>query len=149
MNYSFDIYGWLSDEPIEGRTTEVAPPDHGEKITGESYPNFLGLPGKEWVMIPYAAVPAVPTPEPPTDPVVYETRLTQLEFMRRFTMDELDAVYGAAESGTPETRRLRIGLEMLRMADFVSTADPLTTEFATTLEAAGLIATGRAAQILG
>lgn len=145
MSYSFDIYGWLSDEPIAGRTTEVVPPEHGQKTPGELYPNFTGY---EWKMVPYVDFPAIVPPEPPTDPVVYETRLTKLEFMRRFTMDELEVVYLAAESGTPETVRLRIGLEMLRMAEYVSPSDPATIAFVNEIETASLITAGRAAQIL-
>ncbi len=147
MNYSFDIYGWLIDQQIAGRETEVEPPAHGAKLSGEPYPNWNG---KAWILVPYVEINPSPAaePEPTPSPVVYETRLTKLEFMRRFTMNELDAIYEATESGTPETRRLRIGLEMLRMAEYVRTEDVATLDFINGITTAGLITAERAAEIL-
>ena len=67
MNYSYDIQGWFSAEPIEGRTTQVPPPNRPLDDGFEW--NFTGY---EWVAMarhtentgtPYVApVPAKLTP---------------------------------------------------------------------------------------
>lgn len=61
MPYSFDSWGWLSLTEIPNRTTEIEPPQHGERIVGQPYPNFIS-PTDGWTMATYY--------EPPTPPVV-------------------------------------------------------------------------------
>lgn len=57
MSYYFDNFGWLSGDPIPGRSTEVVPPDPSEIPEGYAA-NFTG---HTWIVIPY-------TPPPPPDP---------------------------------------------------------------------------------
>ena len=57
MHY-YDSFGWLTQEPIAGRETEVAPPQE----TGELRANWAG---EQWVLRAYEAPPVpMPTPEP-------------------------------------------------------------------------------------
>lgn len=44
--YYYDIYGWLSDAPIEGRETEVEP----MAVEGDMHPNWTGY---EWRLQKY------------------------------------------------------------------------------------------------
>lgn len=56
--YYYDTYGWLTQESIAGRGTDVAPPQE----TGELRANWTG---EVWVLRAYEAPPApMPTPEP-------------------------------------------------------------------------------------
>ena len=54
--YYYDSFGWLTQEPIAGRETEVAPPQE----TGELRANWTG---EQWVLREYAP-PEAPTPTP-------------------------------------------------------------------------------------
>ena len=54
--YYYDTYGWLTQEPIAGRGTDVAPPQE----TGELRANWTG---ERWVLVPYTSPPA-PAPAP-------------------------------------------------------------------------------------
>lgn len=56
MHYYYDTYGWLTQEPIAGRGTDVAPPQE----TGELRANWTG---EVWVLREYAP-PEAPTPTP-------------------------------------------------------------------------------------
>lgn len=57
MHY-YDTYGWLTQEPIAGRETDVVPPQE----TGGLRANWTG---EQWVLRAYEAPPApMPTPEP-------------------------------------------------------------------------------------
>lgn len=85
----------------------------------------------------YREVPDAPEP-------VAKPTLTQLEFFNRFTQPELVGIYTAAKSSVP----LEIMLDQFKMATYIDTADPQTVGGINALEAAGLIAAGRAAQIL-
>lgn len=61
MTYYYDIYGWLSATPIEGRSTELAP----MQPEGNKRPNFTGY---EWILLAY--YPPIPlAPTAPTDPL--------------------------------------------------------------------------------
>lgn len=92
-----------------------------------------------------------PTPEP--DPVVVPVlrRLSKLEYMNRFTDTELGTIYSVAKTV--------VAIEIW-LAKFNATAveadgtsidldDPRTVGGLQAMEAAGLIADGRAAEILG
>lgn len=72
-------------------------------------------------------------------------KLTRLEFRDRFTTDEKRAIYNAASSSVD----LKIYLDELSMAEFVDTESPNTISGVQALEVYGIIAAGRAAQILG
>lgn len=57
MTYYYDTYGWLSDTPIEGRETDIAP----MKPKGNMRPNFTG---HKWVLMEYVEPVLVDTVEP-------------------------------------------------------------------------------------
>ena len=60
MIYYYDIYGWLSATPIEGRSTEVVP----MQPEGNKRPNFTGY---EWILLTYyPPIPLPPTVPPPS-----------------------------------------------------------------------------------
>lgn len=46
MNYYFDMYGWLTDVVIEGRSTTLIPPNPDSN----KRPNFTGI---EWILLDY------------------------------------------------------------------------------------------------
>lgn len=46
MNYYFDMYGWLTDVVIEGRSTTLVPPQPENNML----PNFTGI---EWILLKY------------------------------------------------------------------------------------------------
>lgn len=50
--YYYDLYGWLSSDPIEGRSTSVEP----MPAEGNLRPNFTG---HKWVLMEYAESPEV------------------------------------------------------------------------------------------
>lgn len=70
--------------------------------------------------------------------------LTKLEYMNRFHDDELAAIYTAAKSVV----QVEVWLEKFKLAEFVSPDDPRTLAGLQALEAAGLLAAGRAAEII-
>lgn len=53
MTYYYDIYGWLSETPIAGRSTEIAPP----APVDNKRPNFTGY---DWVLLEYTPPPQMP-----------------------------------------------------------------------------------------
>lgn len=71
--------------------------------------------------------------------------LTHLEFLRRFTSDERIAITQAGLSNTA----IADYIKMLDVAKFVSTTDSDVAAGVQSLEAAGVIDAGRAAEILG
>ena len=81
-----------------------------------------------------------PAPAPTPDP-----QMTRLAFMDQFTNAELVAIYTAAKSSV----EIEIFLEKTRAAQDINLTDVRTREGVTSLEAAGLIGAGRAAEILG
>lgn len=56
MTYYFDNYGWLSDTPIEGRSTDVVP----MAAEGNLIPNFTG---HKWILMQYSPPPVYVEPE--------------------------------------------------------------------------------------
>ena len=56
MPYYYDLYGWLSQEPIPGRQTDIEPPDASTVPEGYGI-NFTGY---SWIITPLQA-PPVPT----------------------------------------------------------------------------------------
>lgn len=71
--------------------------------------------------------------------------LTKLEYLRRFTQEERIAIRAAAK----QSAQLEDYLSMLELAQDVTLSDPDTQGAVQMLEHAGLIAPGRAAEILG
>lgn len=92
----------------------------------------------------------VPQPEPPID-----TRITRLAFRNRYTAAEKVALEIAAlddpSADMPQRQQaaaLRAHLKDLDAANWVDLTRPETIAAVQSLESAGLLATGRAAQIL-
>lgn len=84
---------------------------------------------------------APPEPEPLPPPAV--RILTKLEYMDRFTDTELAGIYTAAKSVV----QVEIWLEKFKLAAEVNLDDPRTLLGLQAMEAAGLLAAGRAAEI--
>lgn len=72
------------------------------------------------------------------------TRLTKLDYMNRFTDAELATIYATAK----QSPAVEVWLEKFKLSEFVDTADPRTVAGVQALESAGLIAAGRANEIL-
>ena len=70
--------------------------------------------------------------------------LTKLQFRNRFTFAEKQAIYAAAESSVD----IRIFLDDVNAAEEINLDDPATIGGVQALEAGGLIAAGRSAEIL-
>ena len=70
--------------------------------------------------------------------------ITKLAYMSRFTDTELAGIYTAAKSVV----QVEIWLEKFKLASEINLDDPATASGLQTMEAAGLIACGRAAAIL-
>lgn len=81
------------------------------------------------------------TPPPVTPP---RMRLTKLEFRRRFTFAEKQAIYAAAEVSAD----IRIFLDDIQAAEYIELDNADTIAGVGALETAGLIAAGRADEIL-
>ena len=69
---------------------------------------------------------------------------TRLEFFDRFTDTEQVAIYDAAKLVT----QVQIWLDKFKLASDIDVTDPRTIAGINALEAAGLLAAGRAAEIL-
>lgn len=84
-------------------------------------------------------------PAPPEQPAPAPVRvLTKLQYMNRFTDAELAAIYTAAKTVV----QVEIWLEKFKLATEVNLDDPATVAGLQAMEAARLLATGRAAEIL-
>ncbi len=91
----------------------------------------------------------------PESPPAQDTRITRLAFRKRFTQAEKVALEIAAlddPSATPAQRAraaaLRAYLKDVDAATFIDLSDAHVKEGVQTLEAAGLLAAGRAAEII-
>lgn len=70
--------------------------------------------------------------------------ITKLTYMNRFTDAELAGIYTAAKSVV----QIEIWLEKFKLASEINLDDPYTIAGLQAMEVSGLIATGRAAEIL-
>ena len=70
--------------------------------------------------------------------------ITKLEFMNRFTLEELEAIYIAARTSV----LVEVFLDKMKMAEFIDITDSNTIAGVNSLSNAGLIATERAEVIL-
>lgn len=147
MTYSYDNWGWYSIEEIADRQTEVAPPECGEKTEGDLYPNFTGY---EWIMqeYHYYPEPIMPDPAPPIEPEPIvptpKTILTPYEFLKRFTSEERKAIK-AATLTNPDVDDL---WTMFTVAQDIDLKNTDTINGVDALESLGILAEGRAAEIL-
>lgn len=77
-------------------------------------------------------------------PIDQSRVMTRLAFMRRLTNEELAAVYGAAK----QNPLLEVWLDKFKLAEEISLDDEEIVTGLHQLEAIGLLASGRAAEIL-
>ena len=129
--YYFDDYGWLTQTVLPERSTSIEPPAETDTLKA----NWTGL---EWVLVPYVAPPAPVAPTPPAVP------WTKKEFLLKFTPAE----YAAIKSTAAANATLDYYWSLFTVADFVDKTDEATIAGINLLETAGLIATGRATEIL-
>lgn len=97
MTYYFDTHGWLSDTPIEGRSTEVAPPEATLEL-----PYKWNFTGYEWVSLNSA---------PPAPEVQQDTRpnhITKRAFWSRFPATK-ETVMRAVRLGAPAGYLMLVG----------------------------------------
>lgn len=135
-NYTFDIYGrysGTSTTPSE-RSTTVSPPE----LTADY--NWNGV---SWVHAP--DIQTTPIADSALSATQTKSRiLSKVGYMSRFTDDELAAVYTTAKSVV----QIEVWLEKFKAAEFVDLDDQLVIEGLQSLEAVGLIGSGRAAEIV-
>ena len=151
MPFEFDLHGWFAGgTAADGlRTVPMAPPSQSTTTTeGEPRANWTGT---AWVMRPYVA----PPPEPEPQPVEVSSIVSVLGFRRRFTLTEKAAIEWAAvdRPDQPEAQRMQAAALRATLADqaaaqFVHLDDPATVVGVQGLEALGIIAPGRALEIL-
>ena len=84
------------------------------------------------------------SPEAETTPETPKANLSKLEFINRFTDQELVGIYQAAAVSIP----VQIWLDKFKLAEFINTSDPQTISGVNNLELAGMIVAGRANEIL-
>lgn len=86
--------------------------------------------------------------DPPAPAPVVKRNLTRLEYLSRFTDAEAIAIDLASQGATVEAATLRRMMAMVQAAEYISLDDARTIDGLNNLEAAGLLAAGRAAEIL-
>lgn len=138
QKFYFDLFGWLSAEVIEGRETEIAPPDQ-PLAEGFAW-NFTGY---EWRPQELDPKPQA-LPQAPPAP----RRVTRLAFLSRFTDDEAIGIDLASQGYTVPAASVRRYLSKVNAAEFIDLTDTATRTGVYALEVANLLAKGRAAEIL-
>lgn len=119
------------------------------KSDGEIVYRYQSEEAVEWVDFPFAEfdhieeVIAPPPAEPQPD-----RRITKLAFRSRFTSAERAAITYAAKQATQQGAAVQSYLDDTQAATFIDLNRPDTRAGVQALEGAGLIAGGRAAQIL-
>lgn len=147
MSYYYDERGWYTGEQLPGRDTDIEPPMLSETTTiGEMRANFTG---RAWLTLPYFE------PAPPPPPVPEPQRITRLAFRNRFTQGEKVMLEMAAldDPAAPMAQRqqaatMRSYLADVNAATFIDLDRDDTRAGVQALEAAGLLASGRALEIL-
>jgi len=86
--------------------------------------------------------------QPPVQPVVEKRHITQLAFMTRFTDAEAIAIDLASIGATVAAASMRRYLDKLKVAKYIDLDRADTRSGVQTLEVIGLIAAGRALEIL-
>uniref|UniRef100_A0A6M3KKV0 Uncharacterized protein n=1 Tax=viral metagenome TaxID=1070528 RepID=A0A6M3KKV0_9ZZZZ len=145
------MHGWFAGGVAAAglRTVPAAPPSQSTTTTeGEPRANWTGT---AWVMRPYVE----PTLEPEPQPVVAPRVVSVLGFRRRFTPAEKAAIEWAAvdRPDQPEAQRMQAAALRATLADqaaaqFIHLEDTATVAGVQGLEALGIIAPGRALEIL-
>jgi hypothetical protein len=138
----YDQWGWASEVEIPDRYTDMPIP---ENIPEGSAANWTG---HTWIITVYSPPPVV-TP-PPVD-----KRITKLAFRSRFTLQEKVIIEMAALDNPAaemparqNAAALRAYLDDVRTASFINLDRADTRGGVLQLEALGIIAAGRALEIL-
>ncbi|MDZ7655614.1 MAG: hypothetical protein U0997_06685 [Sulfurimicrobium sp.] len=100
MMFNFDLHGFFSGSPINGRNTDVALPDATEWPPGQR-PNFTG---HAWVYLDYPPVIYTPPPAPRLIPTG--------DFRARFTGTEMAAILVLAYSGAGDVNAAMLLLKL-------------------------------------
>jgi len=106
---------------------------------GSTYVAGVVTPLQPGYYLDHDTLTVLPVPAPP--PV---RLLTKLQFRNRFTPAEKVAIYTAASANVS----VQIYLDDINAAEYINLDDASTTAGVAALEAAGLIGTGRTAEIL-
>lgn len=144
MPFKYDLHGWFVGgvPDAELRTVPMAPPSQTTTTTeGQPRANWNGL---AWVMLPYVAAEPLPEPEPPH----VSRDVSRKAFLSRFTDPEAVQIYLASIGATVEAAQVRRYLSKVNAAQHIDLNDTETREGVHALEAVGLIAPGRALEIL-
>lgn len=144
MPFKYDLHGWFVGgvPDAELRTVPMAPPSQTTTTTeGQPRANWNGL---AWVMLPYVAAEPLPEPEPPH----VSRDVSRKAFLSRFTDPEAVQIDLASIGATVEAAQVRRYLSKVNAAQHIDLNDPETREGVNALEAVGLIAPGRALEIL-
>ena len=134
--YYYDLFGWLTTTPLEGRSTTTEPPaqtpTHKANWTGEA-----------WVLREYTAPPALDLAAPPAPRCI-----TRLAFLSRFSDAEAVAIDLASIGATPQAAGMRRYISKVNAATYIDLDRADTRAGVQALEASGVLAAGRALQIL-
>lgn len=89
-----------------------------------------------------------PAPPPAPEPIAEPRHITRLAFLNRFTDAEAIAIDLASIGATVQAAGMRRYMSKVNAATFIDLASPDTRAGVQALEAGGLLAAGRAAEIL-
>lgn len=109
MKYNFDIYGWYTSES-NGRETGIEPPSLSEtEVPGELRANYTGIPGNEWILLPYSAPVPIPMPEPvPVVPEQITPRQGYIILSRYGLLAPVKAYFAALEGQEGEEAQIEL-----------------------------------------
>ena len=109
MKYNFDIFGWYTTED-NGRETSHEPPTLSETIVpGALRANYTGIPGKEWLLLPYSIPVPTPTPEPtPIVPEQITPRQGYIVLSRYGLLAPVKAYFAALEGQEGEEAQIEL-----------------------------------------
>ena len=82
--------------------------------------------------------------EPPEESVVHSRIVSKLAFMRRLSPVELATIYELAKTNT----QISVWLEMFKLAEEINLDDPDMVAGIKSFESAGILALGRADEVL-
>ncbi|MGH8539590.1 MAG: hypothetical protein ACRETW_03700 [Stenotrophobium sp.] len=130
--YAFDGAGFYvgTANTAGPYTTPVPPPATGLQANNQ----WLWIAG-QWTQAPLSAA---------TSANPYGTRLTKKAFLLRFTPAEMGAIMASAQSNSG----VAAGVTLLNNVDYVDLADPVTTQWLSSLNAASDITAARESAIL-
>jgi len=144
--HTYNLHGWYAADAFPTRPAPAPANLSTSETPGELRANWTGY---EWVDTPYAV------PPPATAPAPEPQRITRLAFRNRFTTAEKVAleIAGLDNPAAPMPARaqaaaLRANQADLAAATFVDLGRADTRAGVLMLEAAGLLAAGRALVIL-